>query len=247
MFDSQPEQTRRPAVVTAAGYLLILMAVLEVVNIISTVASMNKVLDATRQAYGSLSNVDTVVNATRIAQIAGIVVGLLFAVGYVILAMLDLRGRYVARIVTWVVAGISVLCFGCGAIGAAGSGALSSLQRGNVNGVDVQEATRQINAATPAYVKPIGLSTLSINLIAAILVIVLLALPAANAYFRRGREIAEPPVPGVPYPPVPGADPAYPAVPGADPAYPPVPGGQPDNPPAPGGESRDNPPAPPPA
>ena len=223
MFDSQPEQTRRPAVVSAAAYLMILIAALEVVNIISTFASMNKILDATKLAYASSPNVDTVVNATRISQIVGIVFGLLLAAGFVILAFLDLGGRQAARIVTWVLTGLGVLCFGCGAIGVAGSGLLSGMQRGSVNGVDVQEATRQISAATPAWVKPVGLITLIINLIAAILVIILLALPAANAYFRRASQVTEPPIPSLPYPPAPGAEPAYPPVPGEEPGNPPAP------------------------
>jgi hypothetical protein len=235
MFDTQPERTRRPGVVTAAAYLMILIAALEVINIIGTATSMNKVVDATRQAYAASPQVDTIVSATRAVQIVGLVVGLLFAAGYVILALLDLRGRYAARIVTWVLAGLSVLCFGCGAIGAAGSGLLSGMQRGNVNGVDAHEASRQINAATPAWVKALGFTTLGINLIASILVIILLALPAANAFFRRAGQVAEPPVPGLPYPATPGSEPSYPPVPGSPP--PPA-----DEPPASGGTSGGQPP-----
>jgi hypothetical protein len=137
-----------------------------------------------------------------------------------------------------VLAGISVLCFGCGAIGTAGSGVLSGMQRNNVNGVDAQEASRQISAATPGWEKALGFTTLGINLIAAILVIVLLALPAANAFFSRTRQVAEPPIPGLAYPPVPGSEPGYPSVPG----NPPPPTGQP---PAPGGGPGEPPQAPP--
>ncbi len=96
----------------------------------------------------------------------------------------------------------------------------------------MQQASRQIADAVPAWVKATSLTILVINLLASILVIILLALPAANQFFRRGRAVPEanlaypgyPPMPGYPQPPA-GPPPAGPQPPaGPPPAGPPTEG-----------------------
>ena len=104
------------------------------------------------------------VAVARIGGIVSGVLGLLLAAGFVIVALFDLRGSNAARIVSWVLGGIGVLCFGCGALGQAGGSALANLQRGSANGVNVQEATRRIQEAVPAWVAPIAVTIVIINL-----------------------------------------------------------------------------------
>ena len=221
----QPQEGRRPGIVTAAAYLMILVGVLELANVIVNFSVLSKIVDATQRAYSASPTVDTMVAVARIGGIVSGVLGLLLAAGFVIVALFDLRGSNAARIVSWVLGGIGVLCFGCGALGQAGGSALANLQRGSANGVNVQEATRRIQEAVPAWVAPIAVTIVIINLLASILVIVLLALPAANEFFRRGRGVPEADLAYPGYPPVPGYPP---------PAGPPAAGstGQPPAPPA---------------
>ncbi|OLB79649.1 MAG: hypothetical protein AUI14_09650 [Actinobacteria bacterium 13_2_20CM_2_71_6] len=231
---NEPVAQRRPGTVSAAGYLMFLVAALIVINGIITLVTLGPVIDATRKAYASLPNADAVGSAAQVVTVILVVVTYLFAAGFVILGLLDLRGKNAARIVTWVLAGLSVLCFGCGAIGGATGGFGGGLGRGNTNGVDITEATRQINDAYPAWFKPTSLAITVINLLAVLAVIILLALPASNGYFRRGKNLADPAIPSLPYPPPPGYQaPGYQAPGSPPPGYQP-PGSEPPYPPAPG-------------
>jgi hypothetical protein len=199
---ASPGEKRRPAVVTAAGYLLFLVAVILIINALLPLSSLSKVLDATREAYANSTNPtpDTVVSITRIASIVGVVIGILFAALFAVLGTLDLRGSRAARIVTWVFAGLGVLCTGCGLGGTGLSGRFTT---GTANGVDVKAATDHINAARPSWLTPTVAALSAIALIALILVIILLALPAANAYFRKEQPAFIPPDAGFPNPPYP--------------------------------------------
>jgi hypothetical protein len=94
----------------------------------------------------------------------------------------------------------------------------------------------QVNAARPSWLTPTTVVLEVISLLALILVIIFLALPAAHPYFRRNQAVLanDPAFPNLGYPPVPGASPYPPAAP-----YPPA-GGTP-----PAGERppSDNPPS----
>jgi hypothetical protein len=169
-----------------------------------------------------VSSVDQIVSFVQGITIAVAVIYVIVAVGFLVLGLLNLRGANAARIVTWVIAGLGVLCFGCLASLSAAGGGMSS-RSGNVEGVDTQRATEEINNSVPAWSRPTSLAVLVIIVLAMILVIILLALPSSNAYFRR-EPVAEPPVPGMPYPSY-GPAPEYPPAPGSPPPAPPPPPG----------------------
>jgi hypothetical protein len=223
------------------------------------------VSDAYRQAYENAHSTnptpDAVASAFRIASIASVVITIILAVGIAILAAFDLRGNRVTRIITFVFGGLGVLCLGCSLGGTGLSGRISSTGNSS-GGVDTKALTDAVNAARPSWLEPVALTLELIGLLALILVIILLALPAASAFFRKRTDLqgAEPGYPALPYPPVPGAQateqqvlrpqaPGQPQVqqpqvqqPPADqrPDQPPAP--QADQPPAP---QADQPPAPP--
>jgi hypothetical protein len=117
----------------------------------------------------------------------------------------------VARIITWVVLGISLCCNGLGLLGAAAGGMLSAPE--SSSGIDQQELQRRIEDAVPGWYNPVTYSLLGLSILASLAGVILLALPAANAYFRKVEQIWEPPLPGAFYP-GPGA-PAEPGAPGA--------------------------------
>jgi hypothetical protein len=216
---ASPGEKRRPAVVTAAGYLLFLVAAILIINALLPLPSLSKVLDATREAYANSTNPtpDAVASITRIAAIVGAIISVLFGVGFAILGALDLRGSRAARITTWVFAALGVLCTGCG-LGSSGlSGRISTGT--TANGVDVKAATEHINAARPSWLTPTVAALSVIALLSLILVIILLALPAANAYFRKEQPAFVPPDQGFPNPPYP----PYPPGPTAQGGTPPPP------------------------
>ena len=211
-------QQRRPGAVTAAAYLLFLVAVLVVVGGIVGLATLSAIEDATRKAYESagIPNADQVASIAQIGAIGGAIVNLLLAAGFVVLGVLDLRGKNPARIVTWVLAGLGVLCFGCGVVGGATSGMFSGFTPRTSTGVNPADLAKQIQDAYPSWLVPVQTTLAVVQLLAVILVIILLALPASNAYFRKP---AAPTDPGFPTYPQYGQPPQYgePPAPGQPP------------------------------
>jgi hypothetical protein len=216
-----PQQRSRPGVVTTAGYLLFLVAFLLVVDAIVAIATAGTIADATRKAYESagLPTAGQTGTITQGSTIFGGVIYILLAAGFAVLGVLDLRGKNPARIVTWVLAGLGVLCFCLGTVGgAAGGSVLNSLPKSG-NGVSAADLAKQIQDGYPSWLVPTQTTLAVVNLIALILVIILLALPASNPYFRTPT-MPEPGYPSLPQqygiqppPPPPGSEPPYPGQP----------------------------------
>ncbi|GAA3344054.1 hypothetical protein GCM10020358_45710 [Amorphoplanes nipponensis] len=105
---------RRPAAVTSAAVLLILMALVGLGYAIATVAVAPGTVDRFRAAAGGANSVDVDGFVTVIwigAALAAVLAVILFAL-YVVLALGLRRGSNAARIATWVVAGLGLLA-GC--------------------------------------------------------------------------------------------------------------------------------------
>jgi hypothetical protein len=195
------EPKRRPTIVTVACWLLYLAAASQVLTAIVTLSQLN----ATKLAYKKLFAETSMKGAedmfVAITAATAVGFGLLFAIGYVVLAILNGRGKNPARIVTWVIAGLAICFSGCGLVSSAvgfngfgGSGAGNDAPSG-------QEIQQALNEAWPGWYQPL-LTTISIVSLAALVVaVVLLALPIANDFFRKTREPGwEPAVPSVPPP-----------------------------------------------
>jgi hypothetical protein len=211
---AQPQQ-RRPAAVTVASYLLVLVAVLIVVSALITVATLGSYSDAIRNAVAAQGVADAariadqITGFFRVAAVIGLVVNLLLAGGFVALALLDLRGKNPARIVTWVLAGLGVLCLGCSTASSASGAFTGGFTSNSANGVNASEVQRQIRESIPSWLTPLETTLAVVNLLALIVVIILLALPASNAFFRPAEPV--------------GPEPGYPAYPGYPPAGSPPP------------------------
>jgi Ni/Fe-hydrogenase subunit HybB-like protein len=186
---------RRPGVVTVACWLLYLAAVCQVLTAVITLSQ----LGATRQAYKkifagtSMEGAEATLVAITAATTVG--VGLIFAIGYIVLAILDGRGKNPARIVTWVVAGLSICCSGSGLVSNAVG--FSSFGGNARNGAPTSQQIQQaLKDALPGWYQPL-LTTVGIVSIAALVTaVILLALPLANDFFRKPKQpVWEPPVP----------------------------------------------------
>ncbi len=176
----------RPTVVTAAAGLLIFVAVALVVLALLPLPYAGKVADVTKVAYANVTNGAQIANVARIGAFVALALYLIVAIGLAVLARFDLRGSYAARIVTWVVGGLGVLC--CG--GSAGLGGVaSSMGTRNANGVDTTALKAQIKAIYPAWYQPTTVTLTVLLVLALIVALILLALPAANAYFRRAPNV----------------------------------------------------------
>jgi hypothetical protein len=211
-FPDQAQPARvRPPVVTAAVWCLFGLAAIQVISVVLTLATMGAMVDAARDYVGGTSDGDVFVTSLQIGQYAGLAFGFIFAIGFALLGVFTNRGSNVARIITWVVLGISLCCNGLGLLGAAAGGMLSAPE--SSSGIDQQELQRRIEDAVPGWYNPVTYSLLGLSILASLAGVILLALPAANAYFRKVEQIWEPPLPGAFYP-GPGA-PAEPGAPGA--------------------------------
>jgi MFS family permease len=217
----------RPPVVTAAVACLFILAGVQIISAIVALVTYGDIIDAVRRYADTVDSGDAVVLSTQFGQIVGIAFAALFAVGFAVLGLFVGRGKNPARITAWVVLGISLCCNAFGVIGSALGGLFSGAGSGSGNTIDAEELQRRVEAATPGWATGTTYTMLGISILAALAAVILLALPAANEFFRKVEPVWEPPVPGSVYP--------APGQPGD--AIPPAGGpyAQPDDPNRPGG------------
>ncbi|MBU2670068.1 hypothetical protein KOI35_41840 [Actinoplanes bogorensis] len=207
---------------SVASYLLYAVAVIQVINAILTFSISSDLSAAVRDAYAGTEaeGADSIVS---IAFIGGAVINLLLGVGFAVLGYFDSRGKNAARIVTWVIGGISLCCLG---INLGGTALVGGVNGGSTTSgaPSSDEVERRINEAMPSWFTPATTTLAAVGLIAILAAVILLALPASNDFFRKpaaaGAWDPSMPYPG-PYsgqqPPYPGQQPPYP---GQQPPYP---------------------------
>jgi hypothetical protein len=213
-----PVPKQRPGVVTAAGYLLYLVAVLLLLNMVISASVLSSELTTLRAMYSLNGDSDTMASAVKVGFAAGLVLDVVIVLVVAMLGFFDLRGRNGMRITTWVLAGIGALCLGCGAAAGGATGSLFH-DTASANGETISVAD-----LIPTWAKDTETAIDVIAVLALILVIILLALPASNAFFSKAPLMMA--YPGGWVAPMQGypQNPAYPTYPaqGAGPQYPPT-------------------------
>ncbi|GAA0564491.1 hypothetical protein GCM10010172_54940 [Paractinoplanes ferrugineus] len=209
-----PAARPRPTVVTAASYLLYLVAVLEVISAIIAFSIIGTVSDALKDVYAGTALSDSSETIIKASYSVGAVLALLLAAGFAILGYFDGRGKNGARITTWVIGGIALCCFGAGLGGNAVSSSLGG-SSGTTGGPTSDEVQRRVEDALPSWYTPVSTAVSVISLLALLAVIILLALPKSNEFFRKQPATGWDPQAG--YPPYPG-QPPYPQT--GQPSYP---------------------------
>jgi uncharacterized membrane protein len=195
----QPAPGRRPIIVAVAAAILLILGLLGLLNAVLSLASLGTTTDrfhelARRVANATPSDVDNQINQLRVQTIIGAVIGALIAVLLMVLAFWLMKGNNTARIVTWVLCGIGALCACCGGLSLV---ALSSLDRIEVSGD--QDTEKQVDLAkaladsVPGWQKGIGGTVAVLQLLGYLAVAILLALPTANAFFRKVTPAWQPP------------------------------------------------------
>ena len=180
-YAQAPAPRSRPITVTVSSYLLYAVAAVELVTAViglSVVGTMSRVIgDAYPEALSSGFKTIAVGSAVFAA-----ITEILFAAGLAILAIFNSRGRQGSRITTWVIGGIALCCNGFGVLGS-GLRFQTNIDPGN-GGPSATQLQRELNDALPQWYTAATVTLAVISLLALLAVIILLALPASNAYFR---------------------------------------------------------------
>lgn len=178
--------TPRPAPVTAARWLLLVVAVLPMISALLGVLLIDELRRAYIAAYGGVRGGDEATGAA----IAGVVVAGLILVICGVPALLLGRPRNWVRIVVWVLCTLGLCCLSPGVLG---GGSVSS-PRITSTGATSGEITARMAETMPGWYAPVTIVLAVASVLGVIAVAVLLVLPASNAYFRW-------PAPGTPPPP----------------------------------------------
>lgn len=190
---SGPAEKVRPATVTIADALLIVTAIAYVVGFIAAISVIGTVTDVFREEFvGTEAEGAEGVAAAFYVVVAA--VNLLIAIGLVVLALLNNKGKNPARIVTWVLGGIGLCCAGFGLLGSSmgGGGSFGSSE------IDQDQLTQRLEDALPSWYEPANLAVLIVSLLALATAMLLLALPPSNEFFRKPQQFEPPPPPAYP-------------------------------------------------
>lgn len=178
----QPVPARRPATVTLATTVLLLMAVLALAYVVVGLLVVGGTVDRFRSAASGSSattdDIDGVVALLRTSAVLAAVINVLAAVLLAVLALGVAGGRPGARVATWVVCGLGLLCGCCGLT-------VLVVQRSTPLrlGADDHATAELLNLVGDAYPPwwiPLSAGLSVGQALGYLVVAVLLALPAAN-------------------------------------------------------------------
>lgn len=200
--------------VTVASGLLYMIAVLELGSVALTAYIIHLffgVIDADTTDFSDSGRPGTGLATTVVVIV--VVIGAIFSIGYAILGFFDYRGSNAARIVTWVIGGVTLCCSG----GSVGNTSFVHTDTGASSSTTTfdTDLTNAIPGWTLVTARVLG----AVVLLSIIAVIILLVMPASNAYFKPrvegllGYQYGQPGQPAPGLPPYPGQ--SYPGYPGA--------------------------------
>jgi hypothetical protein len=210
--------------VTLASLLMLLGAALATVVGILLIALSNRVSQDFRSnaadSGASRSDIDGLATGIQATMITGGILTLVLAVAVVLLAIGVFRRSNAARITALVLVIASLFCGvgGAGVTSAARSATDLSLQ--DTDAQTAENLGQALGDSIPAWFVGLTIGLSCVQVLAYLAVVVLLLLPASNAYFRRASTQQ-------PTPPAPSAPP-----PMAPPPTAPPPSGSPTQPPA---------------
>jgi len=187
-----PGPKPRPAVVTAGSVLILVgalaLAVLAIVEF--------SVLNAAGEALNALyTTPDTKGFGTAVALVffgGAAALDIIFAVTLGILGVFDLRGKRPARIMSWIVGGLALVCCGCGSAVYSGVGfeTLPVTQGSNQasDGPTNEQIADALLGALPSWFTGAVLGLVIVMIMTLLIGLILLSLPTSNAYFRKEPE-----------------------------------------------------------
>ncbi|GAA2320061.1 hypothetical protein GCM10009853_092710 [Glycomyces scopariae] len=196
----QPTGRNRPGAVSAAVWIQILLALFLVAQAVVGFlygADAQDAAEAELEAQG-FSTSDLPDGFTFEGGGVNAIVMIAFAVLLVVFALLNAAGNRVGRILTWIVQPLVLICSGVLAFGIiAGAASLDAgLEASGTEGIDAQALMDAAYGAYPSWTPVVDYGVVALGVLGSLLVVILLALPAANAYFRK--EEPEKFIPGAP-------------------------------------------------
>lgn len=187
-YPSEPAAKTPPATVTYAAWSQYAILALAVISTVLTIVSTLDVVGQMRDALSSTDTLnqgelETMLSLVQVISIGAAVVTLLFSVAVGVLGHFNLKGRNGARVATWVLAGVGLACGVCSGAAAPFNSTVNTATSGDelTNSVNDALSTIQI----PAWQNTVSILLLVVSTILYLVVIVLLAMPASNDYFRK--------------------------------------------------------------
>jgi hypothetical protein len=182
-------------VVTIAAVILAVLALINLVHAIASLLAISHTVNRFRAravAEGLLlTNIDQFVTTIRVLFVLSALITFVFAIVLAALAWGVLQGSRPARIVTWIVCGLGVLC-GCCGVCSAGSMGLRNMNARPATD-DMTRASQAMVDSFPGWFSTLSGVSSALQVLGYIATAVLLALPAAHVFFRRPEPTWQPP------------------------------------------------------
>ncbi|MCC3762367.1 hypothetical protein K3N28_04705 [Glycomyces sp. TRM65418] len=227
---SQGPKTR-PGVVTAAVWTQFATAALLILTGLGMFSVQSAVSDAVLTELQRDPNYDTsgltesdISNAVTVGFVFVAVAFVVFAAFYIVLGLLNNKAKRPARILSWILSGIALVCCGPYTLLSQIGTAMS------VNSGDPyqDEMAQSLLDATPGWLNALSWAVAVALTLGSLLIIILLAVPASNEFFRKeetamGPYTGQPPYGQPPYgqqPGQPGQAPPGEQPPGSEPPGP---------------------------
>jgi len=182
----------RPAPVTVTVYLLYLAALMQLVNGVAALATYQARLAGYTAAYSGTDMADQARQVT-LPVISGGVLAILDAGLWAVLGVLVDRGNRIGRILTWVFGGLALCCSAAGTAAGEFSEGIYNSTADTATGDSAQRVYDSIQAALPDWYTPITTFLAFVGVAGILLVVVLLAFPSSQPYFRPREPVWEPP------------------------------------------------------
>jgi hypothetical protein len=206
-----PEGPRtRPTVVTAAVWIQFATAAVLIASAIASLTTIDAVVEATMRTLESDpsladagTDISTFEDFIRIGAYVGVAAYVIFAAFYVVLGLLNNRGNRPGRVLSWVLSGIALFCCGLGQLIGLGMQGMSTGGSEQYN----DEMMQAVEDATPIWAAVLNWVALFMFIVGSLAVIILLAMPAANDFFRKDESPMGPYPYGQPYGGQPGQAP----------------------------------------
>jgi hypothetical protein len=187
-----------PAVVVTAAVILFVIGLIGLINAVVSIVSLESTVDRFRvlahEVGVSARQIDDQVTQLRAQTLIGAAIAAVLGLAVLALAYFLVKGSNGARITTWVLCGVGALCACCGG---ANLLLLNNLDRIIVEG-DQQtreqvDLARALVDAMPGWQVGIGGTISVLQLLGYLAVAILLAMPAANTFFRKVTPAWQPP------------------------------------------------------
>lgn len=192
---------QRPGSVLAGVVFMFTVAALGVITAAITLAAIGQIVNRFRNraslTAATPEEIDNLAAGIQVLTIGLAILILIFALVLAGLAFGVQRGSNVARILTWVLVGLGILCNCCGLFGAIGQTNVSTFGTPDMNRQTADQLARALQDAYPSWWLGFSGGLSGLQLLGYIAIAILLALPSANAFFRRPVPQWQPPPPAM--------------------------------------------------